>query len=197
VSKAGKYAVKVKDNTLGCISLSDTINVTVNPKPKSDFLTSGELKVYTPITFSDHSANAVTWFWDFGDGQSSSDQNPTHSYTVIKSYSVKLTVTGSDGCADTKANSISVITEIETPPIENVAIYPNPVSADYLVVTTPIGSNGAVVIMDILGRPVAAAALNAQSEEQRIFVGNLNDGIYIVRVSAGQGQLTRKIVIKR
>ena len=50
------------------------------------------------VTFQDQSfGNINSRLWDFGDGDSSSDQNPTHTYTDAGSYTVALTVTGDDG----------------------------------------------------------------------------------------------------
>lgn len=62
------------------------------------------------ITFTDESTQLPTsWFWDFGDGNSSTVKNPTHFYTSNGSYSVKLVSTNSFGQdSTTKANVISV-----------------------------------------------------------------------------------------
>jgi len=52
------------------------------------------------ITFTDLSQaeNGITsWLWDFGDGETSTDQNPVHTYTNPGRYTVTLTVTGPDG----------------------------------------------------------------------------------------------------
>ena len=47
---------------------------------------------------SDAGSESITaWVWDFGDGGNSTDQNPSHSYTVAGSYTVSLTVTSSVG----------------------------------------------------------------------------------------------------
>ncbi|MEM6964974.1 MAG: PKD domain-containing protein [Bacteroidota bacterium] len=51
--------------------------------------------------FMDQSTNAITWFWDFGDGGTSSLQNPSHSYNQVGTYDVCLTVTNVLGCAET------------------------------------------------------------------------------------------------
>jgi outer membrane protein assembly factor BamB/nitrous oxidase accessory protein NosD len=49
--------------------------------------------VYNNIQFSDTSANIPTsWLWDFGDGTTSTLQNPTHAYTSVGDYIVTLTV---------------------------------------------------------------------------------------------------------
>ncbi len=50
------------------------------------------------VQFSDTSLGTVTsWLWSFGDGSTSTAQNPVHTYTVTGSYTVSLTVTNSVG----------------------------------------------------------------------------------------------------
>jgi len=46
----------------------------------------------TPISFTDLSSGATSWLWDFGDGETSTDQNPTHTYGQLGSYTVSLTI---------------------------------------------------------------------------------------------------------
>jgi hypothetical protein len=50
------------------------------------------------VSFSDRSVGSITsWSWDFGDGTTSTLQNPTHTYTEEDKYTVSLTVLGPDG----------------------------------------------------------------------------------------------------
>jgi len=79
--------------------------------PAADF--SGEpVQGYTPLTvrFSDISTNVPTyWSWNFGDGQSSDEKNPVHTYQFPGSYTVSLTAgNGYGGNSVTKANYIIV-----------------------------------------------------------------------------------------
>lgn len=61
-------------------------------------------------TFADKSLGAKTWFWEFGDGTTSSTQNPVHTYAKTGVYDVKLTVT-SNTCMHFSIRTISVIDE--------------------------------------------------------------------------------------
>jgi PKD repeat protein len=69
--------------------------VTAADQPTADF---GVQNSFThgvaPFTaqFVDHSALAASWFWDFGDGQTSSGQSPSHTYANPGTYTVSLTV---------------------------------------------------------------------------------------------------------
>lgn len=52
------------------------------------------------INFTDHSSSSdtiVTWAWDFGDGNISNEQNPSHTYSLPGTYQVCLTITDNDG----------------------------------------------------------------------------------------------------
>lgn len=63
------------------------------------------------VTCTDASTGDITsWAWDFGDGTTSTDQNPpAHTYNADGSYTVSLTVTGANGSdTETRANYISV-----------------------------------------------------------------------------------------
>ena len=51
--------------------------------------------------FGSSGFNIILWSWDFGDGNSSNQQNPAHTYTSAGSYNVTLTVTDINGCINT------------------------------------------------------------------------------------------------
>jgi PKD repeat protein len=63
-----------------------------------------------PVQFTDVSTNAPTsWAWDFGDGQSSTQQNPSHQYAASGTYTVSLTATSANGSdVETKANYVTI-----------------------------------------------------------------------------------------
>ncbi len=58
--------------------------------------------------FIDSSQNAVSWLWDFGDGTTSTLQNPVHTYSSLGNYNVMLTITTADGCTVTKFENNAV-----------------------------------------------------------------------------------------
>ncbi|MBX2999576.1 MAG: tandem-95 repeat protein [Caldilineaceae bacterium] len=65
------------------------------------------------VPFDDHSTNPfgpiVAWDWDFGDGNSSSERHPIHTFNAPGTYSVTLTVTNSDGVTDTVIQPYTVL----------------------------------------------------------------------------------------
>ena len=85
-------------------------------------------KVDKPIQFRDKSVgNPVSWFWSFGDGASSTKQNPIHTYKKPGTYVVTLKVTNPLGEESTTANIVRVMgVEGENPyiPIPERPEYP-------------------------------------------------------------------------
>ncbi|WP_321506976.1 PKD domain-containing protein [uncultured Methanoregula sp.] len=76
---------------------------------QSKFLASPNTgKAPLPVKFTDRSLGSPTsWNWDFGDGATSTDQNPSHTFTTGAAYDVKLTITrGSD--SDTSKQVVNV-----------------------------------------------------------------------------------------
>lgn len=92
------YSVYVSDST-GCPGASDSVVVEVAPKPNVSFMAD----VYDgcePLTvnFTDASNPSITaWNWSFGDGNNSTQQNPSHTYAAGV-YDITLEVTTNKGC---------------------------------------------------------------------------------------------------
>ncbi len=70
------------------------------------------------IQFTDESIYAVSWSWNFGDGTTSTDQNPTHAYAAAGKYTVTLEVTNELG---TTTRVMTDMIEITDPPVEVTA----------------------------------------------------------------------------
>ena len=57
---------------------------------------------------SDPDGNIAGWHWTFGDGSSSDEANPSHTYGSANTYSVTLTVTDNDGATDSETQQVTV-----------------------------------------------------------------------------------------
>ncbi|MGQ0738691.1 MAG: PKD domain-containing protein [Bacteroidota bacterium] len=99
----GIYTVMLYNNYSSCID-SASQPITVNPNPVADFTAPVTSRCEPPLTvnFQDlTTGGAVSWQWDFGDGGTSTLQNPSHTYTSYGSFDVTLIVTTGSGCTDT------------------------------------------------------------------------------------------------
>lgn len=99
---AGTYNVKVINQYANCTD-SVTKTITVNSRPDVNFTADDSTSCQNPFTvqFTDLTAGATSWLWNFGDGNTSTLQNPSHQYTANGSYTVSLTATTSTGCSNT------------------------------------------------------------------------------------------------
>ena len=62
------------------------------------------------VNFVGTSSEAISWLWDFGDGNTSTLQNPNHIYTEFGEFDVSLTITDANGCENTiSTTSISLV----------------------------------------------------------------------------------------
>lgn len=97
----GNYNVSltaINDAGNNTIIKNDWITVSY-PAPTADF-TADKLECLVPLSvdFTDLSTGNITsWYWEFGDGNTSTEQNPTNVYITPGIYTVKETVTGPGG----------------------------------------------------------------------------------------------------
>lgn len=102
--KAGNYSVTLQVSSGACTtSITKPMFFSVQPGPKSNFYadTTKHCRLPARVQFIDSSANAVAWFWDFGDGQTSTQRQPLHIYSSFGNYDVRLVTRSSNGCTDT------------------------------------------------------------------------------------------------
>lgn len=141
--------------------------------------------------FTNQSNNATGYFWDFGDGFTSTLENPTHTYTSIGQFTVSLI--SNNGCAsDTSLIQISIhpggIKENTT--IQNIQVYPNPAKKQLTIEGDEIQT---AEIFNLLGK---AFYVKSQRAESKIIL-NIEDipqGVYFIKISTNKNTTTKRIV---
>ncbi|EDM68710.1 putative surface layer protein [Moritella sp. PE36] len=121
---AGTYTVSLvaTDNDGSTSSVSHSVTVSaappVNQAPTAAF-TSACTNLNCDLTdiSTDTDGSITAWNWDFGDGESSIQQYPAHTFTSSGTYTLSLTVTDNNGATSTVSNSVTV----STVPLENQA----------------------------------------------------------------------------
>jgi PKD repeat protein len=96
----GVYTVNLTAiNGNGTNSITSIITVQALPIYPVANLISNVTSGYAPlyVQFTDLSQNATSWNWNFGDGRTSTVQNPMHTYFAIGNYTVNLTATNGNG----------------------------------------------------------------------------------------------------
>jgi subtilisin family serine protease/chitodextrinase len=83
--------------------------------------------VDTPVLFSSSGSNDpdgddITYLWDFGDGQTSTEANPSHTYASANTYTVTLTVTDPSDAQDTDTTSATITVGSNQPPVADAGL---------------------------------------------------------------------------
>lgn len=134
------YTVQLIANTANC---SDTLlqNITINIKPTANFtLTPLNGCPTLTVDFSNSSSNAVSYSWNFGNGNTSLATNPlstfTNTTTVNKTYTVTLTASTTAGCIDTYTANVTVFPKPVSSFTVNAATGCSPVAATFTNTST-------------------------------------------------------------
>jgi PKD repeat protein len=145
-------------------------------------------------TFVNLSTGATTFFWDFGDGNTSVETNPTHIYNTLGSYSV--TLIASNACF---IDTIIVVIEVALgvadigEAVFDLRVLPNPVLGSATVVFDLASSQeSSLDIIDVLGREVSIhnqQRLEGGHHEIDISeqVSGQVSGVYFIRLRAEEG----------
>ncbi|MCB0397163.1 MAG: PKD domain-containing protein [Flavobacteriales bacterium] len=96
--------------SLGYYEISGSYTAGPNTQPPVASFVNSAGNCSGEISFTDQSQNTITtYLWDFGDGGTSSQQNPTYTYTTSGTFTVKLTVTGPYGTNTSTKNNLLTI----------------------------------------------------------------------------------------
>jgi PKD repeat protein len=112
--------MKTKGDFITVLAIPPEAMFTVEPT-RTPVLTDTGAPVFFEDISQEGSSPLVSWSWDFGDGEVSADQNPSHIYTDLGQYTVRLTVADSAGGADT----VTIV--------QAITVLPNDMAADFTV----------------------------------------------------------------
>ncbi|MCB0610371.1 MAG: PKD domain-containing protein, partial [Lewinella sp.] len=162
----GTFTLTCVSSRLGCETVN-TLEVTVGNTESGFTYTVGSMDGLT-INFTDTSTGGPTiWFWDFGDGETSLDQNPSHTYGTEGTYMVCLDVIGDCGsdqycenvivtaqvqCDEVTLNSGLNLISIDVVPADSSieTMFANQILAGELIYIQGRNSSGGVVVFDPL-----------------------------------------------
>ncbi len=173
------FEVTVTDTT-GCPPVKDTIKVTVSPKPSVGFMpnpTSGcEI---LDVSFTDMSSSNVSkYLWRFGDGSTSTSQNPNHSYSA-GNYAVTLLTETADGCKDSLY--IPDIINVHQQPVADFSANPKIVTVDNPTIDFTDLTNGSMFWFWDFGDPGTSSDTSATQNPTYSYT---SEGSYMVMLIA-------------
>ena len=121
-----------------CIN-RDTMNILINPLPNVQFTNQAIACIGISQTFTNTSTLGQGFAWNFGDGTTSSLQNPTHTYLATGTFDVQLIVTTIKNCRDSIVKQV----ELRELPTADFSLTPDsscaPVLVDFTNSSTGIG----------------------------------------------------------
>jgi hypothetical protein len=176
---AGTYSVTVTDG-VGCTANAN--GVVGEPSPVTASFTSSVSG--TTVTFN-NTSSIGSYAWDFGDGNTSADVNPSNSFPDYGTFNVCLTVTNSCGTASTcndvvivDASSVSENSEMY------LNLYPNPAKEQIFITEIPSNVHE-IALIDISGKLIENFVIT--STQLNIQLGNLGQGVYLLLVKDANG----------
>nr|MBX2841350.1 T9SS type A sorting domain-containing protein [Flammeovirgaceae bacterium] len=184
-----------------CESLRETIEIRVADLPQTISPSNLKTVQYEPIQFSLENTENTSWFWDFGDGQTSTQQNPVMAYYEAGNFKVIVQVKNELGCTDTLNTTITVgevddgivlgdeFEEISEAPI---SVFPNPFSS-FLKIENEIGQLKTIRIFNVVGEEVYK---NEAPDRLSISTLNWGKGIYLMEIETEERNSLKLKLIK-
>ena len=193
----GAYTLAITD---GCGAGSQTINVTMNDVPVAAF-TSDSVFLTTTFTNTSTSGGTTTYLWDFGDGSTSTMQDPLHVYGATGNYTVTLTVTNDCGTnTTTSVVYVGVIGLEEVANFGTINVYPNPSTGVFqLDLDVNESMSLDIVVTNVLGQKLLVKSLNTinGAHTETIDLSTEAVGVYYLNISSEGTQLTNRMIIKK
>jgi len=93
----GEYLISLTSLSINCTNTTTQSIRIFPPKPKAYFSASDNGCVPWTFSFRDTSLWPTSWYWEFDDGGTSSEQHPSYTYTKPGTFNVKLTIKGEGG----------------------------------------------------------------------------------------------------
>ncbi len=151
--------------------------------------------------FTNGSVNATSFLWDFGDGITSIEQNPMHTYAEPGDYTVRLTAT--NNCGSTTWEELITIVEssvLEIESIQELWIQPNPNRGSFhLFIQASASETIEIQILNLLGQSMFSQSRTIQSGENRLYfeVEDLTNGTYLLNLQADGKRAIKKFIINK
>lgn len=182
----GKKNVRlIVSNPLGSDTMTQSLIVRNTPLANYGFTIT-----QNTVVFNNVSTNADSYFWDFGDGQTSTEKSPTHVYAAKGMYTVKM-LADNNACEPSERTVTVNIQTVGTEDLEqagSVRLSPNPTAGDFVLEMNLAAAEAVSIdVFDARGRLLrqfsrsGAAGLNRFSFENLA----LPSGVYQLKVLAG------------
>lgn len=210
VTEPGTYSVII-ENELGCTAEDEIVISLSEDTFDPNFLISYTGCTTDTIQFlevSDMIPDAV--FWDFGDGNTSDEANPSHIYGAVGDFTVTMiatigqcalpaekTIAITDTCSTEGARVASEVEALDKIGSE-ILVYPNPAMSYVNVAIENEGDySGALTLFDLYGTSKVEMAIEGQGLISKdLDLQELEAGMYFLQVSVSDKTYTHRLIIR-
>jgi hypothetical protein len=162
------------------------------------------------------STSSMKYYWDFGDGSSSTARNPTHKYNTFGKFSICLTLTDSAiNCNSTYCDTLGLdsngkllkaggwdlvvldesIFGVESISKSEMKVYPNPANDKITIELSNANIRyDHLEIIGYNGQVVLSQPIDLVKEKMEVNIENLSKGLYLIRLQNDQGQIYTKMI---
>lgn len=145
------------------------------------------------VAFTNTSLNADSYAWDFGDGNTSIEENPIHNYTLIGNYSVTLQVTKC-GVSHSYNTIVSVSSlSLNNNTLNSLKLFPNPTQNYIKINGIALENINSFKLYNLLGKSIP---IIYSKTEGIIDISSLASGHYILEIFTFDGSKTIRKVLK-
>lgn len=176
-NQLAQYYQSKSDNTI--FNSANDWNLLIN-NPSANFSESISGNTATFTNSSSSVNSSLNYYWDFGDGNTSSVQNPSHTYTTNGTYTVTL-IASNCIFSDTITNTIQIGTNsMDENTHTNFEFYPNPTTHQITINVEKQLLGSVYTIYDYTGKSILTGKI--LSEQSVIDLGDLSKGIYLLSI---------------
>ncbi len=196
-TQQGTYQVYVQ-SLGGCYGYSNPVSLSIQPLAQAEFTYSISGNT---VSFFQNATHTTGYAWNFGDGNTSNQANPVHTYAQPGIYQVSLTA--SNVCGPHTATKSFPIGNLDLDPQDFPArfnVYPNPTDGPiHLKCEIPMASSLDIRLTNVLGALLYEENRELVSGELLVNIPDqsLPTGTYFITLKTAYGQWVEKIQVQR
>lgn len=183
-----------------CVSARVPVVANVLAAPTANY---SFTSVVLDYSFNDLSSGATSWLWNFGDPASGANntstiQNPMHTFSGTGVYSVSLVVSNNLGCTSTFTTTVTItnagINTIDKN--DGFSFYPNPVNDNLTIKLNSdfAQKNIAITISDVFGKIVFTKNIKKAGTEVTLNIANLAAATYALTIESDKNKVSKSIL---
>lgn len=140
------------------------------------------------VAFTNSSQHAVAYLWDFGDENTSTEENPEHEFAVQETYQVQLTAMNDCG-SDTVLEEVALVTGADDP-VSSFGIHPNP-AVNFAIIHSL--QSGILEVRDMTGKLIHRQSIHSGANQMDL--NTLKPGVYLLTNYAQGVNETKRLVV--